>query len=233
MTRSIVVESCVDSLDASIASVDGGAHRLELCANLEVGGTTPDLALVQAVTGAVAVPVCVMVRPRGGSFVYTPAEVASMVGDIEALKGTGAAGIVLGALTPSRAIDTDLMRHLVALAHPLSVTCHRAFDDAADLDAALDAVIDAGVTRVLTSGGAPTATQGAAVLASLIPRAAGRVAIMAGGQVRAHNVLRLIADTGVREVHARIIREPGPADAATRGRWRSDIATFVRAACGA
>lgn len=230
MTAPIVVESCVDSLEAAIASAEGGAHRLELCANLDVGGTTPDLALVEAVVAAVAIPVFVMVRPRGGSFVYTPEETASMVGAVEAMKGAGAAGIVTGVLTPARAVYGAMMRPLVALAKPLPVTCHRAFDEAIDLDAALDALIAAGVTRVLTSGGAPTAVEGAETLARLVARGAGRIAIIAGGQVRAHNVPELIARSGVREVHARIIREPGPAAAATRDRWRRDVAALVGAA---
>lgn len=230
MTGSIVVESCVDSLEAAIASAEGGAHRLELCANLEVGGTTPDLALVRSVVAAVAIPVMVMVRPRGGSFVYTPAEMAAMVGAVEALKGTGAAGIVTGVLTPAGAIYGAMLRPLVALAHPLPVTCHRAFDETTDLDAALDALITAGVTRVLTSGGAPTAADGTDTLARLVSRAAGRLGVIAGGGVRAHNVRAIVGAAGVREVHARIVREHGPADAPTRERWRRDIATFVRAA---
>jgi copper homeostasis protein CutC len=230
MSGAVVVESCVDSLDAAVASAEGGAHRLELCANLEVGGTTPALALVRAVVAAVAIPVCVMVRPRSGSFVYTPEELASMVGTIEAVKATGAAGIVTGVLTPAGAIYGAMMRPLVALAHPLPVTCHRAFDEAPDLDAALDALIAIGVSRLLTSGGAPTAAEGAGTLARLVRRAEGRVAVIAGGQVRAHNVRALVEATGVREVHARIIREPGPADAATLERWRRDIAAFVAAA---
>lgn len=230
MNRPVVIESCVDSLEAAIASAEGGAHRLELCANLDVGGTTPALALVRSVVAAVSIPVCVMVRPRGGSFVYTPEEMASMVGVIEAVKRTGAAGIVTGALTPAGAIYGAMMRPLVALAKPLPVTCHRAFDESPDPAAALDALVAIGVARVLTSGGAATAVEGSATLGRLVARAAGRIAIIAGGQVRAHNVRDLIADTGVREVHARIIREPGPVDASTRERWRRDIATFVAAA---
>lgn len=233
MTPPIVVESCVDSLDAAIASAAGGAHRLELCANLEVGGTTPDPSLVAAVVAAVTIPVYVMVRPRGGSFVHASAEIESMARDLVAAKAAGAAGVVAGALTADGAIDAAALRRLVALAHPLPVTCHRAFDEAADLDAALDAVIDAGVARVLTSGGAPTAVEGTDTLARLVTRAGGRVAIIAGGQVRAHNVRAIIAATGVREVHARIIREPGPADAATRDRWRRDVAALVGAAAQA
>lgn len=225
----MLVESCVDSLDAAVASAEGGAARIELCARLDVGGTTPDPALVSRVAAAVPVPVMAMVRPRGGDFVYGPAEIDALLRDVAAMRAAGAHGLVFGALTRDGAIDVPLMRVLVQAAGRLPVTCHRAFDDARDLDLALDALVELGVARVLTSGGAPTAAEGAPALARLVARASGRLAVMAGGTVRASNAGALVAATGVTEVHARLVREPGPADAITRARWTADVAALVAA----
>lgn len=226
----MIVESCVDSLDAALASEAGGARRLELCARLDVGGTTPDPALVAAVVAAVRIPVVAMVRPRGGDFVYDTNDLSAMARDIGRMREAGAHGIVTGVLTSAGAINAPLMHLLVRMAGPLPVTCHRAFDEVHDPDAALDTLIGLGVSRVLTSGGAATATEGTDTLARLVRRAAGRLTIIAGGTVRASNVRTLVDATGVAEVHARIIREAGPADAATRARWTADVAALVAAA---
>ncbi len=226
----MIVESCVDSLDAALASEAGGARRLELCARLDVGGTTPDPALVAAVVAAVRIPVVTMVRPRGGDFVYDTDALSAMVRDVTRMREAGAHGIVTGVLTADGTINVPLMHVLVRMAGPLPVTCHRAFDEVRDLDAALDTLIGLGVRRVLTSGGAATAEEGTDTLARLVQRAAGRLTIIAGGTVRASNVRALVDATGVAEVHARIIREAGPADAATRARWTADVAALVAAA---
>lgn len=229
MSGGALVESCVDSFEAAIASAAGGAARLELCAHLEVGGTTPDPALVSRVAASVPVPVMAMVRPRGGDFVYGSDEIERLLRDVAAMRAAGAHGLVFGALTGAGAIDMPLMRALVQAAGPLPVTCHRAFDEARDLEQALDALVELGVTRVLTSGGAPTAAEGTPALARLVARASGRIVVMAGGTVRAGNAGALVAATGITEVHARLIREPGPADAATRARWTADVAALVAA----
>jgi len=170
------------------------------------------------------------VRPRGGDFVYDTDALSAMARDVTRMRAAGAHGIVTGVLTSAGAINAPLLHVLVRMAGPLPVTCHRAFDEVRDLDAALDALIGLGVSRVLTSGGAPTAADGAPALARLVRRAAGRIAVLAGGTVRASNVRALVEATGVTEVHARIIREPGPADAATRARWSADVAALVTAA---
>jgi len=226
----VLFESCVDSLDAALASVAGGARRLELCAHLEVGGTTPDPALVAAVVAAVPVPVFTMVRPRGGGFVYGEAEVETMVRDIRLMRAAGAHGLVFGALRSDRTLDETVMRRLLSHARPLPVTCHKAFDETPDLTAALATLIGLGVDRVLTSGGQPTAAAGPATLAALVARAGDAITIVAGGRVRADGVAALVRASGVSEVHARVIREPGPAGAATRETWRRDVAALVAAA---
>lgn len=226
----VLVESCVDSLDAALASVAGGARRLELCAHLDVGGTTPDPALVAQVVAAVPVPVVTMVRPRGGRFVYGDADVEAMVRDIRAMRAAGAHGLVFGALGADGHLDDAVMRRLLAHARPLPVTCHKAFDVTPDVLRTLDALIALGVDRVLTSGGSETAAAGTATLAALVRRAGDAITIVAGGRVRADSVAALVRDTGVIEVHARVIREHGPADAAMRARWQQDVAALVAAA---
>lgn len=226
----MLFESCVDSLDAALASVAGGARRLELCAHLDAGGTTPDPGLVREVVDAVPVPVFTMVRPRGGAFVYGEAEVDAMVRDIRLMRAAGAHGLVFGALRADRTLDAAVMRRLLSHARPLPVTCHKAFDETPDLLAALDTLVTLGVDRVLTSGGRPTAAEGIAMLAALVARGGEAITVVAGGRVRADTVAALLWQTGVREVHARVIREPAPADALMRDRWRRDVAALTTAA---
>lgn len=201
----MLFESCVESFEAAVASAAGGAGRIELCADLDVGGTTPAPALVERCAAALDIPVFAMVRPRGGSFVYSIDEAEAMARDIESMTLAGAHGVVFGALTADGVIDVALMRRLVALTRPLPVTCHKALDDARCLPAALDALLDLGVDRVLTSGGAATAAAGAALIARLVRQAGDALMVMAGGGVRAHNVAALVHATGVREVHARLL----------------------------
>jgi copper homeostasis protein CutC len=225
----VVFESCVDSLDGALASVAGGASRLELCAQLHLGGTTPDPALVRQIVAATSIPVVAMVRPRGGDFVYTADEFAGMIADIRALQAAGAHGVVFGVLGADGGVALDAMRRLIDAARPLPVTCHRAFDATPNLERSLDTLIAMGVERVLTSGGAATAWDGAPTIAALVGRAHGKIRIIAGGRVRASNVTALVRTTGVDEVHARLIREPGPVSATTRESWRQAVASFVAA----
>jgi copper homeostasis protein len=205
----ILVEAAVDSLDDALAAVEGGADRLELCADLSVGGTTPEQDLVAAVLGRVRVPVFAMIRPRGGSFVYTESEMDRMRRDIEMALDLGVAGVVLGVLDPANRVDVGRTRSLVDVAGGRRVTFHRALDRTPDISAAVDTLISLGVARVLTSGGAATASEGADVLASLGERVDGRLEILAGGGVRASNVRDIVRRTGVREVHARCERDAG------------------------
>ena len=203
-SSSIVVEACVDSVASSLAAERGGAHRLELCDALFYGGTTPTRETIAACRQAVSIPVFVMIRPRGGGFVYSDEERDVMLRDISLARELGADGIVTGALCHDGTIDIDLVKDVVDAARDLPVTFHRAFDFTADLASSLDSLADAGIARVLTSGGAPTATEGATVLASLVRRAGSRMIVLAGGGVRDHNVRDLISVSGVREVHRRV-----------------------------
>jgi copper homeostasis protein len=203
----IAIEACVENLDESLAAARGGADRLELCADMSVGGTTPSADLITTVRRAVTIPIAVMIRPRGGSFVYTSAELDAMRRDIDMARNVGADVLVLGILTADGEIDAARTRELVDRAGDTPVTFHKAFDEVRDQIAALDVLIDSGVRRVLTSGGAPTALEGVDQLARLVAHASERISVMAGGTVRAHNV-REIARSGVREVHARCNLDP-------------------------
>jgi copper homeostasis protein len=147
-----------------------------------------------------------MIRPRGGSFVYSTAEIAEMTRDIERARSMGIGGIVTGVLEPDGGVDVDRTRSLVESAAGLPVTFHRAFDRTKNLPDALEQLIEIGVARVLTSGGAPTAVDGASAIAALVAQTRGRIVILAGGGVREHNVGDLLARTGVGEVHARDVR---------------------------
>jgi len=200
---SVLVEGCVEGLADAQAAARGGADRLELCADLSVGGTTPSAEVIRAVKARVFIPVFVMARPRGGSFVYDAGEVDATHRDIERVIAAGADGVVVGALTQSNEIDVPTLRGFVARAGGVPVTFHRAFDQTGDPSRALETLVDAGVQRVLTAGGQGTALDGLAVLRSLVEQAGDRIVVLAGGKVRGHNAGEIIARTGVRELHAR------------------------------
>ena len=225
----VLFESCIDSHDAALASAGGGAGRVELCARLDVGGTTPGAALIERCAASLAIPVFVMIRPRGGDFAYDAGEVAVMADDIRAAAAAGAHGVVFGALGPDATIDAGIMRKLIDVARPLPVTCHKAIDATRDPIEALEALLALGVDRVLTSGGADTAVGGAATIARMVARAGDALVVMAGGGVRATNVAAIVQQTGVREVHAKTLPAGivEPVDAATLMEWTAAVADIV------
>jgi copper homeostasis protein len=204
----VLVEACVDSVDSSLAAERGGADRLELCDRVDVGGTTPSAQLITAVKRAVKIPVFVMIRPRGGSFVHTAAEVEQMRASIDAALSLGADGLVFGVLNEALDVNRDVTRELVARAAPRPTTFHRAFDDVPNPRSALEALVECGVGRVLTGGGPGPAASGTDVLRDLVTQALGRITIMAGGKVRGDNARRLVDQTGVTELHARCELDP-------------------------
>lgn len=205
---SAVIEACVDSVESSVAAERGGANRLELCEHLEVGGTTPAPSLIKAVKSAVQVPVFVMIRPRGGPFVHSAPEVDTMRASIDASLAAGADGIVFGFLTEEGDVDFTRTHEFVARANGVPTTFHRAFDDTRNLGAALGALLDAGVSRVLTGGGPGRAIDNVDTLRDLVLESAGRVVVMAGGKVRGDNARDLVAKSGVTELHARCELDP-------------------------
>ena len=200
-----LVEIALDDVAGARVAEAAGADRLELCNGLaDNGGTTPSVGFVAEVAESVErVPLMVLVRPRGGDFVYTPEELAVMVRDIELLRTVADTGFVIGALTPDGEVDAAATRSLVIAAAGATVTFHKAFDSTRDLDASLETLAGLGVDRVLTSGGRRTAAEGAGRLRELRERAADRLTIVAGGSVRAANVAGLVAESGVTEVHLR------------------------------
>lgn len=203
ITGDVLVEACVDTVESARAAEAGGAGRLELCANLYEGGTTPSPGLIAVVRERVTIPVHVLVRPRGGDFIYDEDEVRVMLGDIAFAKEVGVSGVVLGALFADGKVDDRSTRLLVEAARPLSVTFHRAFDLVRDPFEALDTLMALGVDRVLTSGGAATAIEGLETLAALAWRSEGRGTIIAAGGITEHTAGRVINEAGVSEVHVR------------------------------
>ena len=197
----ILIEACVDSVDAALAAERAGAHRIELCADLAEGGTTPSAGMIQLACERLAIPVFIMVRPRGGDFLYSPAEQETMLREIAIARGLGAHGVVIGALARDGTVDLDITRALVEAARPLPVTFHRAFDLTHDLEGALDALIECGVERVLTSGGVPRAAEGIEMLGALSARARDRIIVMAGGGVDARAATLIVERTGIHELH--------------------------------
>jgi copper homeostasis protein len=199
----LAFEVCVVSVEGVRAALDAGADRVELCASLEVGGSTPSIGLIEQAVAVAAgrLAVHVLVRPRGGDFVYSGDEEEVMSRDIRAVKAAGADGVVVGALTAAGAVDVPLAGRLIALARPLSVTFHRAFDETADPASAFDDVLALGADRLLTSGGAPTALEGAELIARLMERSGKRIVVMAGSGVTEHTAAALRRRTGVRELH--------------------------------
>lgn len=198
------VEICVESLDEAIAAERGGASRIELCTALDVDGLTPDTEQMAAVRHHLSIPVFVLVRPRAGSFTYDADELTAMRRAILRARVLGADGIVTGALGPDGRVDEDAMAGLVAAARPLPVTFHRAIDRTPDLVEAVEALLSLGVDRVLSSGGARTAREGAPTLAAMVRRAGEALTVVAGGRVRADHAALLVRETGVREIHAHL-----------------------------
>jgi copper homeostasis protein len=195
------VEICVGDLESAIAAAEGGADRVELCAHLAAGGITPSAGTIAEACRRLSIPVHVLIRPHEGGFVYSETELAVMRHDIEFAKAAGATGVVVGVLTTVATIDCVRTAELVALARPMSVTFHKAFDQTPELEESLDLLIKLGVDRVLTSGGRPTALDGSHELAGLVLRAAGRIKVMAGGRLAIDHLGSVVRQTGVQEVH--------------------------------
>lgn len=224
------VEICLEDVGGPAAARAGGAQRVELCAGLVEGGTTPSLGFVaHARAAAPELDVQVLVRPRSGDFVYSAAELDVMVADIEAVlalpaPGPGVLGFTLGALTPAGTVDEEATARLVAACAGAPVTFHKAFDTVPDKLAALDRLAALGVAKVLTAGGAGPATDHLDVLADLVRHGGQDIAVVIGGGVRPANAARVVLATGAREIHLRAPAEvrtgssagPSDYDAGTR-----------------
>lgn len=201
MVSDLLFEVCVDTAASAIAAREGGADRIELCANLLEGGTTPSAGSVGWVRERLDVGVMVLVRPRGGDFVYSEGETEVMLRDIEVMRQIGVQGVVLGALSTDGHIDRETTKTLVDAARPLSVTFHRAFDMCVDPHFALEQLVELGVDRVLTSGQVDSAADGVEMLRDLVQRAGNRIGVMPGGGILEDNIRDVVEATGCREVH--------------------------------
>lgn len=200
MNKNIEVEVCTFSLESCVNAQTAGANRVELCAAMYDGGTTPSVGLIRLARELLSIELYVMIRPRGGDFLYSQQEFDLMKEEIRFVKESGADGVVLGILKADGTVDVERTRELVELAAPLKVTFHRAIDMTRNLEDALEDVIQAGCYRVLTSGGRNTVTEGLEQIEALAERAAGRIQIMAGSGVSAANTPSLLA-AGVDAVH--------------------------------
>ncbi len=196
----MIKEVCCSTLHAVRLAHATGKQRVELCAALEVGGVTPSMGMVQQAL-EVGIPVNVLVRLRSGDFVYTADEVAAMCSDIRQLAAMGVNAVVIGALTPEGDIDIEATRQMVEAAQGVQITFHRAFDECRHPLQALEQIIALGCHRILTSGQAPTAPEGAALIRQLVEQAQGRIIILAGSGVTPENAPQLVEQTGVSEVH--------------------------------
>ena len=195
------IEICVEGIDGLVAAQEAGADRVELCASLLEGGLTPSLGVVREALKVATIPFHVIIRPRGGDFLYSELEFATMLDDVRAMKDLGVAGVVIGCLTPDGRIDEARTKALVEAARPLKVTCHRAFDMTADYREAIEALVRCGVDRVLTSGQRDTAAEGVDILKDTQDIANGRIVVMACGALDEGNIAAIRRATGVDEMH--------------------------------
>lgn len=199
--KNALIEGCVDSYASCLAAYRGGADRLELCANLAIGGTTPSPSLFQQARRDCPIPINVLIRPRFGDFLYTAEELEEMRGEIRRFGSMGANGVVIGVLTPEGDLDREAMGRLIDCAGGMDVTLHRAFDMTRDPEKALEDAIGLGCRTILTSGQEKNAQAGIPLLKRLVCRAAGRIDIMAGCGVKKENISAIHTDTGIRSFH--------------------------------
>ncbi|MES2708828.1 MAG: copper homeostasis protein CutC [Verrucomicrobiota bacterium] len=196
-----MLEICIDSVASALAAAAGGADRVELCAGLPEGGTTPSAGMIRAVRQAFPGGLMVIIRPRGYDFLYSEAEMEVMLHDIATARDLGADGVVIGCLMADGQVDAGRCQRLIAAAGPMDITFHRAFDMTRDLPEALEKIISLGISRVLSSGGQRDVPAGISRLAALVEQAGGRAVLMPGGGVTEMNLGEIVRATGVREIH--------------------------------
>lgn len=197
----VQLEVCVETVADAVAAEAGGADRLELCADLSVGGLTPSEELFRQVRAGVRLPVVVMIRPRAGDFFVTPAEVGRMADRMAAFRPLAPDGFVFGVLTPDRRIDSVAAKTLVEACGSVPAVFHRAFDEVEDKPAGLEELIRLGFTRVLTSGGPGTVPEHLPALRALVRQADGRIQVMPGGGVRADTAAGVVQFTRCEHLH--------------------------------
>ncbi|MEO0733730.1 MAG: copper homeostasis protein CutC, partial [Bacteroidota bacterium] len=198
----MLFEVCLQSVDGAIAAQRGGAQRVELCAALIEGGLTPSYGTIRACRDAVNIDIMVIIRPRGGDFLYSGRELESMAYDVEFCRSVGVTGVVFGMLDAAGQVARSQVQSLLGLTGEMSVTFHRAFDVSTDPFAALETLVELGVDRILTSGQEGSVPEGQELIRQLVERAAGRIGILPGAGITPENVADIVRHTGVSEFHA-------------------------------
>lgn len=201
----MIKEACVESLIDALEAEKRGADRIELCDNLSQGGTTPSYGTIKVALSTLKIPVFPIIRPRGGDFCYTPAEIEVIKEDIKVCKSLGAKGVVLGLLTKDKKIDFEVLSQLVELAKPMEVTFHKAIDELEDPTLVIDDLINLGVKRILSSGTKPTALEGKDMLNKMIEKAGDRLTIVVAGKVTKENLPEISSLIPSKEYHGKII----------------------------
>ena len=195
------------NLESAIIAQENGADRVELCANMKEGGTTPDFAITKAAREVLSIDLNVMIRPRGGNFVYSDFEYAQMKAEITAFKKLNVDGFVFGILKEDGSVNIEQNKELVVLANPFPCTFHRAFDEVNDVNQSLEYVIECGFKTILTSGQEKNVVEGIDVLARLVERANNRIYIMPGGGLRSSNIILLKERTNASFFHSSAITD--------------------------
>lgn len=201
----MIKEACVESLIDALEAEKRGANRIELCDNLSQGGTTPSYGTIKVALSTLKIPVFPIIRPRGGDFCYTPAEIEVIKEDIKVCKSLGAKGVVLGLLTKDKKIDFEVLSQLVELAKPMEVTFHKAIDELEDPTLVIDDLINLGVKRILSSGTKPTALEGKDMLNKMMEKAGDRLTIVVAGKVTKENLPEISSLIPSKEYHGKII----------------------------
>ncbi len=194
-------EICANSVASCRAAQEGGADRVELCAGIPEGGTTPSYGMIKNARESISIDLNVIIRPRGGDFLYNQEELREMVYDIKVARGLGADGLVFGCLCPDGTVDKEAMKQLMEASGDTPVTFHRAFDHSSDPFQAMEDIIELGCARILTSGCRPTALEGVSLLNQLVEKAGDRIIIMPGCGVKEDNIAEIARLSGAREFH--------------------------------
>lgn len=201
MGNKFLLECATDSVESALAAAKGGADRLELCANLIIGGTTPTLALYDEVRSHSDIPLFILIRPRFGDFLYTDYEANVICREIEMFQKAGAEGVVIGSLNKDGSLNVEHMKRFIDSAKDMSITLHRAFDMCADPFATLKQARELGVNTILTSGQAPSSLEGIDLYEKLIEKANGEISILAGGGIKASTIEKLLKQTSLTAFH--------------------------------
>ena len=201
----MIKEACVESFEKALEAQNNGANRIELCENLVVGGTTPSYGTVKICLEKLNIPIFLMIRARGGNFIYSKEEIEIMKEDIKIFKELGVKGVVLGCLTFDNKIDLELTKELVDLAYPMEVTFHKAIDEINNPLDHIDDLVNIGIKRILTSGGKATAFEGKDLINKMIKKSNGRIKIVVAGKVTKENLNELSNLISADEFHGKLI----------------------------